>query len=38
MFVGFDFQNTSHSILHYLNWNLWVWGIPLFGFRDDSEN
>ena len=24
--------------LHYLNWNLWVWGIPLFGFRDDSEN
>ena len=24
MFVGFDSQNTSHSFLHYLNWNLWV--------------
>ncbi len=33
MFVGFDSQNTSHSFLHYPNWNLWVWEIPLIGFR-----
>ena len=38
MFVGFDSQNTSHSFPHYPNWNLWVWGILLIGFRDDSEN
>ena len=33
MFVGFDSQNTSHSFPHYPNWNRWVWGISLFGFR-----
>ena len=22
MYVGFDSQNTSHSFLHYLNWDL----------------
>jgi hypothetical protein len=38
MFVGFDSQNTSHSFLHYPNWNLWVPGIPIIRFRDDSEN
>jgi len=38
MFVGFDSKNTSHSFLHYPNWNLWVPGIPIIGFRDDSEN
>ena len=38
MFVGFDSQNTFHSFLHYLNWNLWVWRISLIGFRDDSED
>jgi len=36
MFVGFDSQNTSHSFPHYPNWNLWVWGISLFGFRGGS--
>jgi hypothetical protein len=34
MFVGFDSRNTSNSFLHYLNWNLEVWEIPLFGFRE----
>ena len=38
MFVGFDSQNTSHSFLHYTNWNLWVLGIPRIWFRDYSEN
>jgi len=38
MFIGFDSQNTSHSFLLYPNWNLWVWGISLIGFRDDSED
>ena len=38
MFVGFDSQNTSRSFPHYPNWNLWVSGISLIGFRDDSEN
>ena len=38
MFVGFDSQNTSHSFPHYPNWNLWVPEIPMFGFRDGSEN
>jgi hypothetical protein len=38
MFVGFDSKNTSHSLPHYPNWNLRVWGILLIGFRDDSEN
>jgi len=33
MFVGFDSQNTSHSFPHYPNWNLWVPGIPIIGFR-----
>ena len=28
MFVGFDSQNTSHSFLHYPNWDLWAPGIP----------
>ena len=37
MFVGFDSQNTSHSFPHYPNWNLWVWGISLIGFRGDRE-
>jgi hypothetical protein len=38
MFVGFDSQNTSHSLSHYPNWNLRVWGISLFGVRGWSEN
>mgnify|MGYP000645644891 CR=1 FL=1 len=38
MFVGFDSQNTSHSFLHYPNWNLWVSGIPIIRFRGWSEN
>ena len=38
MFVGFDSQNTSHSFPHYPNWSLSVPGIPIIGFRDDSEN
>jgi len=38
MFVGFDSQNTSDTFPHYSNWNLWVSGISLIGFRDDSEN
>ena len=38
MFVGFDSQNTSTDFPHYPNWNLWVGGISLIGFRGDSEN
>ena len=41
MFVGFDSQNTSHSFPRYPNWNLWVWGISLIGFRgwlEDGRN
>jgi len=34
----FDSQNTSHSFLHYPNWNPWVWRISMIGFRGDSEN
>jgi len=37
MFVGFDSQNTSHSFPHYPNWDLWVSGIFLIGFRGWSE-
>ena len=29
----FDSQNTSCSVSHYPNWNLWVSGIPVIGFR-----
>ena len=38
MFVGFDSHNTFYCFLHYPNWNLWVWGIPIIRFRGDSEN
>ena len=38
MFVGFDSQNTFTIFPHCPNWNLWVPGIPIIGFRDDSEN
>ena len=33
MFVGFDFQNTSHFFPHYHNWSLWVLGF--FGFGSE---
>jgi len=36
MFVGFDSQNTSHSFPDYLNWNLWVPGIPIIRLRGGS--
>ena len=38
MFVGFDSQNTFHSFPHYPNSILWVPGIPIIRFIDDSEN
>ena len=37
MFVGFDSQNTSHSFLHYPDWNLWVLAIHIIGFREWSD-
>ena len=33
MFVGFDSQNTSHSFLHYPNWNMWIPRISRIGLR-----
>jgi len=37
---GFDVRwvRFPKHIPHYSNWNLWVSGILLIGFRDDSEN